>query len=320
MEELEVEGLRGFWQSRRSYVKAVDGVTFKVYKNEIVGIVGESGCGKSTLAKLLIGLVEPPLQYIDGKVLIEGIDLYKLPEKKRRRINGEVISYVPQGAMNALNPTKRIIDLIIDIVKEHNNKYPKEQIYKDATKNFEEVGLSSDVLNMYPFELSGGMKQRAVIGISVMLNPKILVVDEPTSALDVSSQKVILKLLWKLKEERGMSMVFITHDIATVRQISSRIIVMYAGKIVEIGKTEDVIYNPLHPYTKMLMSAVVSLETEIRKRKIEGIPGAPPDLSNPPTGCRFAPRCPYAASMCEKEPPLIDVDGDKKVACWRVIK
>jgi peptide/nickel transport system ATP-binding protein len=320
LEELEVEGLRGFWQSRRSYVKAVDGVTFKVYKNEIVGIVGESGCGKSTLAKLLIGLVEPPLQYIDGKVLIEGIDLYKLPEKKRRRINGEVISYVPQGAMNALNPTKRIIDLIIDIVKEHNNKYPKEQIYKDATKNFEEVGLSSDVLNMYPFELSGGMKQRAVIGISVMLNPKILVVDEPTSALDVSSQKVILKLLWKLKEERGMSMVFITHDIATVRQISSRIIVMYAGKIVEIGKTEDVIYNPLHPYTKMLMSAVVSLETEIRKRKIEGIPGAPPDLSNPPTGCRFAPRCPYAASMCEKEPPLIDVDGDKKVACWRVIK
>jgi len=320
LEELEVEGLRGFWQSRRSYVKAVDGVTFKVYKNEIVGIVGESGCGKSTLAKLLIGLVEPPLQYIDGKVLIEGIDLYKLPEKKRRRINGEVISYVPQGAMNALNPTKRIIDLITDIVKEHNNKYPKEQIYKDATKNFEEVGLSSDVLNMYPFELSGGMKQRAVIGISVMLNPKILVVDEPTSALDVSSQKVILKLLWKLKEERGMSMVFITHDIATVRQISSRIIVMYAGKIVEIGKTEDVIYNPLHPYTKMLMSAVVSLETEIRKRKIEGIPGAPPDLSNPPTGCRFAPRCPYAASMCEKEPPLIDVDGDKKVACWRVIK
>jgi peptide/nickel transport system ATP-binding protein len=320
LEELEVEGLRGFWQSRRSYVKAVDGVTFKVYKNEIVGIVGESGCGKSTLAKLLIGLVEPPLQYIDGKVLIEGIDLYKLPEKKRRRINGEVISYVPQGAMNALNPIKRIIDLIIDIVKEHNNKYPKEQIYKDATKNFEEVGLSSDVLNMYPFELSGGMKQRAVIGISVMLNPKILVVDEPTSALDVSSQKVILKLLWKLKEERGMSMVFITHDIATVRQISSRIIVMYAGKIVEIGKTEDVIYNPLHPYTKMLMSAVVSLETEIRKRKIEGIPGAPPDLSNPPTGCRFAPRCPYVTSMCEKEPLLIDVGSDKKVACWRVIK
>jgi len=317
-EILIVEGLKGFWRTRFGYIKAVDDVSFNMRRTEVVGIVGESGCGKSTLSRLLTGAVEPPLQYIDGKVLIEGLDLYSLsPRERRKRVNGKLISLVPQSAMNALNPTKKIIDLIVDVVREHQPRCSKEEIFKIAAEKFREVGLQPDVLDLYPFELSGGMRQRAVIAISILLNPKVVITDEPTSALDVSTQKVILNVLWRLKR-MGISLIFITHDIATVRQISDRMMVMYAGKVVEIGGTESVIHDPLHPYTKALMSAVISLEKEIREKQIKSIPGAPPDLLNPPLGCRFSPRCPYSTAICKKKsPPLKDING-RSVACWMV--
>jgi len=315
---LRVNDLKGYWWTPSGYVRAVDGISFDVYENDIVGVVGESGCGKSTLAKLITGVIEPPLRFIGGEVIIGDVNLYDLPsEERRRKISGGFISLVPQSAMNALNPTKRIIDLIVDVMNEHYpKKYSKDEIVEIARERFKEVDLDPSTLNLYPFELSGGMKQRSVIAISTMPNPKILITDEPTSALDVSTQRSILELLWRLREEMGMTIIFITHDIATVRQISDRIIVMYAGKVVEIGETEEVIHNPLHPYTKGLMASIITPEPEVRKREIEGIPGSPPDLRDPPSGCRFFLRCPFAMKACEKEPLLVNVSGGRLVACW----
>ena len=316
---LEIVDLKGYWWTPTGYVKAVDNVSFSLDKNEIVGIVGESGCGKTTLAKLITGIVEPPLYVMGGKVIIRGINIFEIPDKElRKNVNGKFISIVPQSSMNALNPTRKIIDFIKDVVEEHSpGKYSEEEIVNMSAERFEEVGLDKSVLDMYPFELSGGMKQRAVIAISTLLNPKILIADEPTSALDVSTQKAILKLLLRLREHLNISILFITHDIATVRQIAERIIVMYAGKIVEERPTEELIFDPQHPYTKGLMSSVLTPDPDIRKRKISGLPGAPPDLRNPPPGCRFAPRCKYRMGIClEKEHPLVSYGGHSKVACW----
>jgi peptide/nickel transport system ATP-binding protein len=316
---LRAENIRAYYKLLDGDVKAVEDVTFSLARGEILGIAGESGCGKSTLAATLSTVILPPLKLVGGRLLTEeGRNIFEFRERAlRREIRGKYIALIPQSAMNALNPTKKIKNLIIDAVKAHHPRKPEEEILKVATAQFAEIGLPPRVLESYFFELSGGMKQRSVIAISSLLNPRVLLADEPTVALDVSTQKAVLDLLVHMKKKRIVqSIIFITHDIAVLRQIADRIMVMYAGMVVEIGSTEDVIFKPLHPYTEALISTVIVPEADIKKRVLTGIPGAPPNLKNPPPGCRFRPRCKSVTSKCEEGlPPLISKNG-RIVRCW----
>jgi peptide/nickel transport system ATP-binding protein len=322
MSVLNAENVKAYYHLLDGDVQALEDASFTLNKGEILGIAGESGCGKSTLAATLSTIILPPLKLLGGKLLTEnGDDIFKLPERAlRREIRGKYVALVPQSAMNALNPTKRIKDLVADAINAHYPKMTKQEVRDTAAKRFEDVGLPPRVLESYSFELSGGMKQRTVIALSSLMNPKVLIADEPTSALDVSTQKTVLNLLLDLRRKGIVqSVIFITHDIAVLRQIADRIMVMYAGIIVEIGTVDAIIFNPLHPYSKGLMPTVIVPEPEIKKRAISGIPGAPPNLKNPPKGCRFLPRCAYASSQCHQEPPLNTVDGTI-VKCWLYAK
>jgi len=310
--------LKGGYAIRSGFVKAVDGCSLTLSEGEILGIIGESGCGKSTLGKLLMGFTMPPLKLLNGKALIEEIDLYSYDLEDRRRFWGSLISMMPQYSMNALNPTMKIKDFIYDFLKHHKRDITREEALEIASDRLKSLNLSPNVLDMYPFELSGGMKQRVVIMVSTLLNPKTLICDEPTSALDVSTQRVLLELLYNMVklEKIVSSMIIISHDVAAISQICDTLYVMYAGKIVEKGSLNDIVEEPLHPYTKALISSVLTPEERVRRGKITGLKGAPPDLLNPPVYCRFAARCPSAFSKCKQaEPPLIRI-GNREVACW----
>ena len=304
-------------------IKAVDGVSLRIFERDVVGVVGESGSGKSTLANVMMMNIRPPLMFVGGSVRLnvgkEVLELQKLDrDVLREKVWGREIAIVPQSALNALMPTLKIRKLILDVVKSHNPDVVEDEVIGLALKRFREIGLPEIAINMYPFELSGGMRQRAVIAIATLLNPRLLIADEPTSALDVVTQKMVLKTFLDVYNRNIIkSIVFITHDIATVRQIATRIVIMYAGKIVEDGSVEEVVAKPLHPYTDGLLGSVLTPEEEIRKRGLKYIPGQPPDLANPPPGCRFHPRCPFAMDICRREePPLIEVEKGRFVACW----
>ncbi|MEM0027024.1 MAG: ABC transporter ATP-binding protein [Ignisphaera sp.] len=328
---IELENTRAYYRQVigpiQRTIRAVDGVSLKVFEREIIGIVGESGCGKSTLANVIMMNIRPPLLFIGGSVkLFTGnsfLELQKLDkEALKEKIWGREIALIPQAALNALMPTLRIRRIILDVVKSHDPNVDEDEVIGLALKRFKEIGLPEIAINMYPFELSGGMRQRAVIAIATLLNPRLLIADEPTSALDVVTQKMVLKTFLDVYNKNIIkSIIFITHDIATVRQLATRIVVMYAGKIVEDGSVEDVVGKPLHPYTDGLMGSVLTPEEEIRKRGLRYIPGQPPDLSNPPPGCRFHPRCPFAMDVCRREePPLVEVEKNRFVACWLYAK
>lgn len=298
---LEVGSLKTYYKTRlKEKVHAVDGVDFVLEEGKTLGIAGESGCGKSTLALSLMGFYFPPLHYGSGSISINGTDIMKLSkEQLRSQISGREIAYIPQAAMNALNPTMRIIRFIEDIMKEHKPELTKKQVWDMAAERFETLNLSSHVLNAYPNELSGGMKQRTVIAISSILNPKVLIADEPTSALDVTSQKAVIKLLKDLLA-RGFikSLVFITHELPLLYHVTDDIMIMYAGEIVERGTAKQMIFDPLHPYTKKLMGSIIVPEEGMKEHKLTAIPGAPPNLKKVPEGCRFAERCSYAQDPC----------------------
>jgi len=255
---------------------------------------------------------------MDGTITLDGNSISKMDRSMlKKKVWGILVSLVPQSALSALMPTKRIMDFIMDVIGHHMTVHNSD-VASMAKKRFEELNLPGEALYMYPHELSGGMKQRAVIAVSTLLNPKLLIVDEPTSALDVSTQKQVLKMLVDLKKARIIeSMIFVTHDIAVLRQIADQITIMYAGKIVESGPTEDVLYNPKHPYAYSLINAVVTPEPEVRKRGLTSISGEPPNLLDPPGGCRFHPRCPRAADKCRSiEPSLVRVEGSRFAACY----
>jgi peptide/nickel transport system ATP-binding protein len=281
-------------------VYAVDHVSLRVEEGKSLGIAGESGCGKSTLALSLMGYYFPPLQYTSGEIIIDGLNISGMPpDEVRRTILGREIAYIPQAAMNALNPTQKVIHFIEDVVQAHHPGTSKKDIHDLARERFQLLGLPPEVLQKYPVELSGGMKQRTVIAVSVILGPKILIADEPSSALDVTSQKMVIKMLRDMMDSGFIkAMIFITHELPLLYNVTSDIMVMYAGQLVEIAKARDAVFDPLHPYSKGLMGSIIVPEEGLRDVKLAAIPGVPPNLKKPPAGCRFADRCKYVQPTC----------------------
>ena len=317
VELLEVNNLKIYYRTLRGYVKAVDDVSFYVKKGEVLGIAGESGCGKSTLGNSLI-LLSPPMEYIDGKVFLENEELPLWDSNKMRKYRYKRISIIPQYALNALNPTVKIGRYIDDLLHEHNEALEGE-ILKELKKRLKIVNLEESILNMYPIELSGGMKQRMVLVISTLMNPKVLIADEITSALDVSTQKAVIEMLMAFKEYGFVqSIIFITHDLHVLYQISNRIMIMYAGKVAEIADSDVIIHNPQHPYTKALLSSLPKPGIKYETKKLKGIKGQPPALLTPPIGCRFKDRCEFREEICDKEPTKLVLEKEHIVYCWHV--
>lgn len=316
---LEVKDLTTKYVTRfREDVYAVDHVSLKVEEGKTLGIAGESGCGKSTLALSLMGYYFAPLHYMGGEIIIDGRNISGMdPDEVRKMILGAEIAYIPQAAMNALNPTQKIIHFIEDVIQEHDLYVTKKDIYDRAKILFETLGLPAEVLQKYPVELSGGMKQRTVIAVSVLLLPKVLIADEPSSALDVTSQKMVIKMLKQLMETGLISsMIFITHELPLLYNVADDIMVMYAGQIVEKGTAHEVVFDPLHPYSKGLMGSIIVPEQGLRDVKLTAIPGVPPNLKKPPAGCRFAERCKFARLECwASSIPLRDSGDGRAYRC-----
>lgn len=305
-----------FWGEKK-VVKAVNGVSLEIAQNEVYGIAGESGCGKSTLLKALLANFEPPLRLMEGKLLyhLNGsiVDVLSLSEEEKRSLRWKYISYIPQGSMHVLNPVKRIKDTFLEILESHVKKEKKEY-FSLAAEYLRELGLPEVVLNAFPHQLSGGMRQRVTIALATVLRPRIILADEPTTALDVVAQRAVLQLLKKIQEDQRNTVILVTHDMGVHAQITTRMAIMYAGKIVEEGPTSDIFTNPSHPYTKYLIQSLPKIgDKSLRK----SIPGSPPSLISPPSGCAFHPRCPYAFERCKKEEPnLRPISPYQKVACF----
>ncbi|HWR23071.1 MAG TPA: ABC transporter ATP-binding protein [Feifaniaceae bacterium] len=316
---LEVNNLTTKYITRfREDIYAVSDVSFRVEEGKSLGIAGESGCGKSTLALSLMGYYFAPLHYTRGDIILDGRDISKMePDEVRKTILGTEIAYIPQAAMNALNPTRKIIRFIEDVVRAHNPKATRNEIQDMAKERFSVLGLPLDALDRYPVELSGGMKQRTVIAISTILCPKVLIADEPSSALDVTSQKMVIKMLRELMENGYIkSMVFITHELPLLYNVTDDIMVMYAGQIVEQGAAKEMVFDPVHPYSKGLMGSIIVPEEGVRDVKITAIPGTPPNLKNPPSGCRFAERCKYVRPECRGiSIPFTQIGGGRAYRC-----
>ncbi|MGB4044709.1 MAG: ABC transporter ATP-binding protein [Halanaerobiales bacterium] len=315
---LDVRNLKVYYFTSKGPVRAVDDISFYINKGETLGVVGESGCGKTTLGTALLNMPTPPGKVVGGEIIIDGTNILELNENQlRKNVRWEKISMVFQGAMNSLTPAYTIEKQMLETLRYHREL--DEQEARERIKKYVNlVGLSDDVLKRYPHELSGGMKQRIVIAMALFLEPELVICDEPTTALDVVVQAQIINLLKELRSRLQVSFIFITHDLATEAEVADRIMVMYAGKIAEIG-TNDQIYGeqgPMHPYTSNLLAATPRLHKKVEK--LNFIPGSPPDLLNPPAGCRFHLRCPVVMEKCRtEEPPLKEVEKDHYVACWR---
>ena len=280
-------------------------------KDEVFGVAGESGCGKSTLAFAIMQYMKPPRYLEDGKIIFDGINLLKLDKEKLREIRWKRISLIPQSAMNALNPVMKVKEQIADAIMAHE-KISKEDLSARILELLDSVGLPPRVAEMYPHELSGGMKQRAIIAMAIALQPELIIADEPTTALDVAVQRLVLQTILNVRRKLRSSLILITHDMGVQAASADRLGIMYAGKMVEVGDVVSIYKNPLHPYTELLISAIPSIK---KKKTLKGISGLPPDLINPPSGCRFHPRCPYAMEICKKEEPEIREISSQLVAC-----
>ena len=310
---LEVEDLSVRFRMREGSVKAVDGVSFRLDDGEALGIAGESGCGKTTTALSLVRLLPPNGRIRSGSVKLFGIDLVPKTEKQLGRYRWREIAIVFQGAMNALNPVQRIGDQIGEPIEVRLGQ-PREAARKRAGELLDLVGIPKQRASAYPHELSGGMRQRAMIAMALACDPAIVIGDEPTTALDVMVQAQILQLLERLRRELGLSLMLITHDLSVIAETCDKVLVMYAGKVAEEGPVNRVFTAPRHPYTKKLLSAFPNIHAD--RRTLDVIPGSLPDLRNPPPGCRFAPRCPAAMAVCrEVVPPEVRFADGVRVAC-----
>jgi peptide/nickel transport system ATP-binding protein len=299
-------------------IHAVTDVSFTMEKGEILGIAGESGCGKSTLVNGLMGLFIPPLYPTGGEVRVGGESLMnRSPKDIRENVLSRKVSMIPQGAFNALNPTRKVKDIAADVIAAHMKDVDKKHIYARLRERFDLFGMNTDkVLNSYPIQLTAGERQRSVIGISTLLNPQMVIADEPTSALDVTTQKVVIKMIFDLLEKGIFStMIFITHELPLLRHVADNIGIMYAGEFVEVGTTEQIVFDPRHPYTRALMGAMLSAEPGQKQKKPTAIEGAPPNLAKPIEGCRFAERCPVAKPECHKNKQNIRMLAGRQVRC-----
>ncbi len=312
---LRVDELQVYYRSLRGDVKAVDGTTFQIADGEIMGLAGESGCGKSTLGKSLIRM-DGRMKHVAGRVELDGGELPIGNDSKMNRYRFEEVSIVPQYSMSALTPTRKIGKLVEELIESRGARF--EEVRPELVRRLDLVGLSADVLDRFPIELSGGMKQRTVMVISTLLNPSLLIADEITSALDVSSQRAVGELLVEFRDREFVrSMIVITHDLAILFQIADTILVMYAGKLAEKAPADAIVAEPKHPYTRLLLSSLPEVGVRYENTKLAGIPGRPPSLLSPPGGCRFRDRCPLAFEKCVEEPPFVEIEPGRHVACWK---
>jgi len=310
---LRVADLRVWYHTPRGPVKAVDGVSFGLLPEERLGLVGESGSGKSTIALALLRLIRPPGKIETGEVRLDGINLLQVSDEQMRRLRLAAIALVAQGAMNSLNPVVRVREQIIDAMRDHGERLSRQAENERVATLLEQVGLRPEVAERFPHELSGGMKQRVCIAIAICLRPRVIIADEPTSALDVVVQRQVMDTLGRVQEQLGASVVLVGHDMGLMAQFATRLGVMYAGRLVELSPVREIFSDPLHPYTKLLIASLPSLE---EKGNFRGIPGLPPSLLERPTGCAFHPRCPFAMPRCAvDDPQLQDIRPGRAVAC-----
>jgi peptide/nickel transport system ATP-binding protein len=313
---LEVDRLVMRYKIKAGEVSAVEDVSFTVHQGEAVGLVGESGCGKTSVALSLLRLLPSNAQYVSGEIRLNGEDLLFLSNEEMRQRRWKEISMVFQGAMNSWNPVYRVGDQIRETLDTHYRgvmNYDEQRTHME--KLFSAVGLPPSMLDRYPHEYSGGMRQRAVIAMALACSPELIIADEPTTALDVIVQDQILKELKRIQQDLGMSIIYISHDIAVIAEVTDSLGVMYAGKLVEYGPTASVFARPRHPYAYLLLRSTPSISGP--RRQLAPLEGEPPDLLDPPTGCRFHPRCPFATEQCVRdEPPLEEIGGGHRVACW----
>jgi len=310
---VRVEDLRLSYRTGRGVVRAVDGVSFAIGAGEALVVLGESGCGKTSLGRALLRLLPRNVEGYSGRVLIEGTDIARFDEERfRREVRWIRISLVMQAAMNALNPVVRVGEQVAEPLRVHRG-WPRGRALERAAESLALVGIPADFLVRYPFELSGGMRQRAVLAMALVTEPELVILDEPTSALDVLTQAGIMNVLKRIKRELGTSFMLITHDVATSSEIADRVALMYAGQLVELAGAASFFREPAHPYSRLLMASVPRLR---ETRRPEHIPGEPPSLVDPPAGCRFAARCPSRFERCAEDPPPFGLDGGREARCW----
>jgi peptide/nickel transport system ATP-binding protein len=307
---LQVQDLSVHYSTRRGFVRALEEFRIEAFPGETLGVVGETGCGKSTLGKAILGIL-PARTQIKGKILFRGRDLTQLSSQMYRRFRGEEIALIFQDPMTRLNPLMTIMDHFVEEIQAHESVSSAEA-RRRAREALVSMGIHESRIKNYPHEFSGGMRQRIMIALALVLKPSLLIADEPTTSLDVIVESQILEILQDLKQVYHMSLILITHNLGIVAEVCDRVAVLYAGKLVELGSVRDIFHKPLHPYTQGLLSSIIHLETT----KLNSIEGSPPDLVAPPSGCRFHPRCPFAESICkEKVPPLVEFEPGHFAAC-----
>jgi peptide/nickel transport system ATP-binding protein len=322
---LRTEQLKAFYllevHGTQKIVKAVNDVDLTIYENEIYGIAGESGCGKTTLLKALFNDFVPPLRLISGKIYYrinweEEVDVTTMSQEEMRRLRMEYISYVPQGSMSALNPVLKLKETYEDFIGSHLGEQSREEIFELARKQILALGLPKNILDLYPHQLSGGMRQRVTIALASLLKPRIMIGDEPTTALDVVVQRGVIQMLRTIQENFKNTIILVTHDMGVHANVADRIGIMYAGKIVEEGTTEQIFGQPLHPYTQFLINSLPKFGD---KNMRSSVPGSPPSLADLPPGCPFHPRCPHVKEICRQQMPDFSYpDENHRVACWLI--
>jgi peptide/nickel transport system ATP-binding protein len=321
---LRTEQLKAFYvldvQGTQKVAKAVNEVNLAIYENEIYGIAGESGCGKTTLLKALFNAIEPPLRLIGGKIYyrINGdeVDVTGMGPEEKRKLRMEYISYIPQGSMSVLNPVLKLRDTYEDFIGSHLSGRNRAEIFELARKQIVELGLPKNILEVYPHQLSGGMRQRVTIALAALMNPRVMIGDEPTTALDVVVQRGVIQMLKDIQKKLKNTIILVTHDMGVHANIADRIGIMYAGKIVEEATTGQIFAEPRHPYTQFLINSL----PKFGDKKLRGsVPGSPPSLADLPSGCPFHPRCPQVKEICRQQmPDFTHLDENHKVACWLV--